>query len=246
MQQFKRQFMKIFFCAVFSMGVLMAMAQNSISVTNTFSQYVQNTNKDYTGTSKSMISFATKQETEGSPYLFNDWAKGTVFLKNNEVLAEADYVLNFDKTRNLLLLKSSGQNVIEVDMDAIAGFQLQNASGTYSLLAIPQIGKGYFVELYKGSAFSLYKTLNTKFFKSDYVNKGLYETGYKYDRYVDENKYYISAKEGTVYPVGNTKKELKKLVEALPAAKKFLEKSEISTTDTEADLISLTTFLNQQ
>ena len=238
--------MKFFFCAFFSIGLLMAKAQNSISVTNTFSQYVQNTNKDYTGTSKSMISFATKQETEGSPYLFNDWAKGTVFLKNNDALAEADYVLNFDKTRNLLLLKSSGQNVIEVDMDAIAGFQLQNATSTYSLFAIPEIGKGYFAELYKGSAFSLYKTLNTKFFKSDYVNKGLYETGYKYDRYVDENKYYIRAKGGTVYAVGSTKKELKKLEEALPAVKKFLQNNEISSTETEADLISLTKFLDQQ
>lgn len=225
-------------------------AQTSISISQTFRQFTEQgiTNRDMTKSSRPMIAYNEKQETEGSPYLLGAWAKGTVLLKNNTTLSEPTYILNFDKSKNILLMKMSAQQVLEVDMSQVAGFTLEHGTDTFSLINFPEGSPTYVLEMYKDSVYSLCKSLNTKFVKSDYVNKGLYETGYKYDRYVDENTYYIRQKEGSYFTIkGTNKADLKKVADVLPSVKTYLKEAKLPKEGTNADafFIALTRYLNR-
>lgn len=230
-----------FLMFVFITGISHAQV-NTQSITQTFREYV---GSGISGsTTGYLTSFTILQETEGSPYLLKNWAKGKIYLKNNSEYTEPTYSLNFNKEKKVLVMKVSESTILEIDMKEITGFDLDDNLQTPHFVYLPDNKPGYFVELHKDSLFSLYKTIDTKFYKSDYVNKGLYETGYKYNRYVDESKYYIKSKDGKMFIIeGMTKKDLKKLSDQLPAAKDFLAKKNLPV-DTEAFLIDLTIFLN--
>ena len=225
-------------------------AQTNISMTQTFQQYISEgiTSRDVTKSSRSMVSFNQKQETEGSAYLLNNWSKGSVFLKNKATLSEPSDVLNFDKTKNILIMKISADEVLEVDMAKIEGFTLEDNGHKYTLLHLLENDPSYFLEVYKDSAFSLYKSLNTKFYKSDYVNKGLYETGYKYDRYVDENGYFIKDKNGNVSRFKDVNKsEINDFANEHPVVKEFMKKNKLPKQDENKDsfMTNLTIVLNK-
>ena len=231
--------------------VCFSQAQTSISMSQTFKQFAEQgvTKFDMTKSARPMISYNEKQDAEGSPYLFDAWAKGTVLLKDNTTLSETTYILNFDKTRNTLLMKVDAQRVLEVDMSQIAGFTLIHDMDTLSLISFPENSQMYLLQLYKDSLYSLYKTLNTKFLKSDYVNKGLYETGYKYDRYVDENTYYIMQKDGRYFTVNAANKaELRKIADVFPSIKAYFKEHSLPKEKANNDtfFINLTRYLNKK
>jgi hypothetical protein len=242
--------MKYILASILLSVSLLSYAQNSISTTQTFRDYINAgvTSRDFTKSSRSMVSFNEKQETEGTPYLLNNWGKGNIFFKDNTVLPEPSYILNFDKTNNRLIMKISDDKVLEIDMGRIEGFSLEDNTNKYMLLHLSKEDPNYLVQVYKDSLFSLYRSLNTKFYKSNYENKGLYESGYKYDRYVDENNYFIQQKDGSIFLFKDVNKaEMNKIILAYPSVKEFLKKNKLPQKDENKDafLTSLTIFLNK-
>ncbi|ANE52629.1 hypothetical protein [Flavisolibacter tropicus] len=214
----------------------------NISITQSFSEYAKN--PAAINASNRMIAFSQKENTQGSPYLVNGWAKGSIVLRNS-TMEEPTFVLNYDKVKENLIVKLNDQNVLDVDMGEIVSFMLNDsANRTYKFVKLPGDHKKYLEELYKGNAYSLYKEVNTKFYKSDYENKGLYEKGYKYDRYEDEFIYYIADKKNNLRAINNfSKKAIKRLSETLPISKELLEEYK-PTADKEDFLIRLTKELN--
>ena len=185
----------------------------------------------------------TKENTQGSPYLLAHWAKGQITLNNNEVAGDSGKVLNYDKLKHALVLKVEEKGALLVNMQPIKSFTLEDTSVTYNFVKVPEISGDYVMQLYGNSGYALYKLVKTKFYKSDYENAGLYEKGYKYDRYEDEATYFI--KDGTgkyinLHSAG--KSDLKRLAASVPEVNKFLQQQKIPE-DMDQYLVKLVSFL---
>lgn len=185
------------------------------------------------------------QETQGSRFFLKGWARGIVLFKNNSVHSSS-YVLNYDKIGDGLIQKADATRFFEVDMSSIQSFSLiDSAEKEYNFLRLTGSSSNFILEVYKDSLYSLYKRMNTKFYRADYENKGLYEKGYKYDRYEDEIIYYIKDNKGKLTEISNlNKKGFRELLEVFPKAKEFISENRI-TSDKESYLINLTKYLNK-
>jgi len=214
---------------------------NSISVGESFKQFANNAGN----ISNSLATFTLKEDTEGSPYLMKSWAEGQVVLKTKQVFTEPENLMNYDKVNNRIILKISDTKIVDVNMEQIESFILFDSSTSFKFRAIPEKSGEFFIELYRDSSFTLYKTIETRFYRADYTNKGLYESGHKFDRYVDNYTYYIKPSNGTLVTVKNlTKKGLKQLSEAIPQARTFID-SNNPESDTDAYLTKLTMSLSK-
>ena len=192
------------------------------------------------------VIFSAKEDTHGSPYLFSNWANGKIILKNQQSFQDSSSSLNYDKVQHQLLMKLPENQVSMIKMDDIESFFLNDNSSSYFFVHIPEISPDYLVELYKGPRFSLYKSIETNFFKSDYQNKGLYESGYKYDRYVDHSNYFVLDNSKKVYNIQDGRKsELKALTDEIPEVKKYLKRGN-DKSDLDFYLTNLVVFLNTE
>lgn len=233
--------MKLILIALLFLNIKIAAQTTSVGIQETFKNYVGATQGNGNG---SMISLKIKEETEGSPYLISGWTTGVVHLKNGTVLSEPTKSLNYNKMENQLLVNLGDKKVLSLDMKDIDLFSLKADSVDYNFEKITSINAPFAITIYKDSVYSLYQVISTKFFASDYENKGLYEKGYKYDRYVDTKNYYIVLKDGVSYDIhSGSKKDLKKLGDKIPGLNDFLSKK--SNLSGEDYLKNLVQFINK-
>jgi hypothetical protein len=136
--------------------------------------------------------FTHTDATQGSPYLFANWAKGYVVNTNGVTIANDSYFFNFDKLSQNLLMTQDKKNTIEVDKAMIQSFYL-NTEGKEHGFEKRIIGNDQKLlqVLSKGTKYTLYKTTITKLERANYVNTGLTESGHNYDLYIDKPAYYI-------------------------------------------------------
>lgn len=212
------------------------------SLTRNFNEYL-NFNDDYKN--GMVVVVPVKENTQGSPYLFKNWAKGEVILDNNQRLQEPDYSLNYDKMLHKLILKLPGNKILFINMKYVSCFILTDSISSYTLLKIP-LSTNYLMQLYRGSQYSLYKSTDTNFYPADYENNGISEKGFKYDRYVDKVYYYLidSLKKGYNIRSGD-KSDLKKLQILLPLSKDYFKENPRGK-NLEDYLVNLTIFLNNK
>jgi len=239
--------MKNIFFLLFLCGPTLLFGQSStpsISLQQSFSKFVQVANSPaYTGAS--MMAFSVKENTEGNPYFFNNWGSGRVYLSSKEAFNEPSDVLNFDKTNQALLLKISEKEVIEVNMNEIDSFYIIDSGKVYHFVKFTT-EPVYALQLYRDSAYSAFKVVSTKFYKADYVNKGLYESGYRYDRYLDKKTYYLKDSRGeNISLEKGEKKDLKKLAAKIPAINDFI-KLNLNADDKDVYVTSLAKYLNSR
>jgi hypothetical protein len=193
---------------------------NSVSISNTFSNFANSAGKG------SMVQLQINEETEGSPFLVKGWASGKVFLKNGSVLNEPAAVLNFNKMDEDIIVKQGPGSIMTVNMGEIVSFSLSDSGKEYHFVRLPEYKNKFYNELYSDSAYSIYSKVQTTFYKADYVNKGLTESGHKYDRYEDKTYYLLKVNKQNQYIDLNelAKKDLRKLEELNPALKDFIKK----------------------
>ena len=219
---------------------------NPITVGQSFRQYATTTNNTNSNNyNNSLIVFTPKEDTEGSPYLFKDWAKGTVVLITKQKFVEPSFVLNYDKMTGKLVMKIDAQKIVEIEMEQIESFILEDSTSSYSFSTLKQTPSKFLIRLHSDSTLSFYKRIETRFYKSDYVNKGLYESGYKYDRYVDDVFYYFTRQDKTVVLHQVNKSEMKKLAELYPAVQEFIKTKGLpEQSNREAFLLDLAAFIS--
>ena len=184
-------------------------AQSDIS-----SQIVENTFQDFVAAQTTHIysgsflpELKRRPELIGNRYLFSKWVTGMVIDTAGKMVSNPDYLFNYDKITRSLLLTKDKATVFEVRTDFVKSFELDDDSVRLTFESLTLINNGNFVEqLVKGDRYSLYKSIRTRFVKSDYYSDGLTETGSPDDQYVDEFGYYI------IFPGNNSYKkvELKK------------------------------------
>jgi len=96
----------------------------------------------------------------------------------------------------------------------------------YEFAKVPLISQQNFqlVLVKPGKKYALYKTINTKFVKANYVSDGLTERGNNYDEYVDEEVYFVVRNDNTLRTVQLKKKIIKTIFfEEADAVNKFLQ-----------------------
>jgi hypothetical protein len=140
-----------------------------------------------------------KEDTRGSRYLLNRFAKGIIVDQNNNLITDSTNLLNYDKIDGKLMIAQDGGNYLEVDKDKVIAFAFKTYDSTYVFLQVPMLSKtSYFLLVANGPKYSVYKSVKTKFVKDTYVSNGLTESGNPYDEYVDNQVYYwINQKDST-------------------------------------------------
>jgi len=163
-----------------------------------------------------------KEDTRGSRYLLNRFAKGIIVDQNNNLITDSTNLLNYDKIDGKLMIAQEGAKYLEVDKDKVIAFAFKTYDSTYVFLQVPMLSKtSYFLLVANGQKYSVYKSVKTKFIKDTYVSNGLTESGNPFDEYVDNQVYYwINQKDSTAGILELKKKSIK---EAFPAEKEKTE-----------------------
>ncbi|MEP6676190.1 MAG: hypothetical protein ABJA78_13595 [Ferruginibacter sp.] len=200
------------------------------SLQQTFKAYTQTAFNDVTGSTGSRMSTLTINEsTQGSAYLFGNWTSGKVTLNDGTVYLQSDSSLNFNKEKQQLTLKLSPIQGFDINSNSIRSFELSQNGHPYKFVYFQSKSSDCFIEIFLDSSYGVYKTVHTKFYKADYENKGLYETGHKYDRYEDEVNYYIRTHAGNLIAINNvSKKKLKSLSSELPGIEEAVKNTTAS------------------
>ena len=192
-KKLKRSIVIFLACIIYS-GVF---SQASTRLANTngsfgdFGQYgMQSLTSGY-----NINSFNSPENTKGRRYFFDEWVRGSVVTTSGKKINSEDLYFNFDKVNNSLIVSKDKKEVIDVNSDSIKEIHFTNKGMTYDFVKEEKIAPQHFAEqLQKNDLLSLYKTINTKFVKSNYTTNGLSESGNPYDEYVDAPTYFICYK----------------------------------------------------
>ncbi len=136
--------------------------------------------------------FNSPENTKGRRYFFDQWVKGKVIVNDGKEIGNEEYLFNFDKVTNNLLVTQDKKTVIEVNKESIKEIHLREDGKDYVFAKVDKISTYRFVEVMeKNDKLSLYKTINTHLVKADYTTNGLTESGNPYDEYIDLPVYVI-------------------------------------------------------
>lgn len=167
-----------------------------------------------------------KGNLHGSRYLFEDFVHGFLINESDELIYNPAYLFDYDKIGGVLLITQDKNSVSEANVDRTKSFTLySNTDGRFVFERVPAIDKAHYSQvLASGKKYNIYKTISTRFVKSDYVNNGITTHGNDYDEYVDDYVYYVLDVQGGQLQKFNPKKRALKTIFAKDADKlnKFL------------------------
>jgi hypothetical protein len=165
-----------------------------------------------------------KEEMRGSRYLLPYAVHGVAVDQNDNIIRDSSYFFNYDKVEGKLMLTRDGLKFLTVDKDKIHAFGFRSKDSSFVFLNIPLINSGdYFLVVALGEHFGIYKTLSSRFKRSNYVSNGMVETGKNYDEYLDLSNYYlIDISKNKYFPFELKKKSLMEIMKDQPAGKQFL------------------------
>jgi len=131
---------------------------------------------------------------KGTPYLFNEWKQGNIYLNDNTYINGVNIKYNIYTDDVLYLHSKSGDSLI-IDRSLINSFEISDDNSN-NLVLFEEISlrpnkndKSTFVKvIYDDKTKFIIKYTKT-FIKADY--KGAYSAGRKYDEYIDDYQYYI-------------------------------------------------------
>jgi len=155
--------------------------------------------------------FSSKEEAQGSKYLFHDWVSGFIVTANSNTIKNDSSRFNYNKMSGNLIMTQDGKTAIEFDHAQIRAFTLYNTGTEYSFEDVSSISTNAFCQVIaKGNKYAVYKLTTTKFVKSNYHTDGMTSTGNPYDEYIDEHKYYLLTPDENKFELPKlTKKSIK-------------------------------------
>ncbi len=126
---------------------------------------------------------------KGTPYLFDDWKQGNIYLNDNTYINDVNIKYNIYTDDVLYLNSTSGDSLI-IDRSVIKSFEI-NDDNSGNMLLFREISlradkkeRNTFIKvIYEDKSKFIVKYTKT-FIKADY--KGAYSAGRKYDEYVDD------------------------------------------------------------
>ncbi len=185
-----------------------------------------------------------KEGTVGYPYVMTDWSAGTVMFNGQEI-KETSKTLNFDKIKGVLLYKKDENTVLEIEMNKVQSFVLNDPFGAQTFINGTAFGEtGFLKEVFTSNDYHLYKATKCTFKPANFKSSGVFTTGNDYDEYVDENRYVIITPKNEITKLETlNNKEMKNLAAEFPEAASFI-KSNMGTSNKEVFLTQLVTTLS--
>ena len=156
----------------------------------------------------------TKEGTTGSRCFLGNWLKGRVTASDGTVVENDSVLYYYDKISHDLYYTYDKKLTMKVESRNVGSFTLQEGNKSHHFKRLDLIEPGVFFEalVEEASKCSLYKLTVTKFKKADYMNHGLYESGSRFDQYIDNFKYYVVLPGGEQYrQVSFKRKSLKEV-----------------------------------
>ena len=170
-------------------------------------------------------SFHYKEATKGSQYLFSDWKRGKAINAEGKLVDEPGLSFNYDKMHHGLYMTKDKKTSYIIDLHNVKEIMIDDNGNQLEFVHLPQVNEEslLLVLIKNPTKYSLYKSLTTKFIKSNYVTTGLTETGHNYDEYLDEPIYYLYTLKGTFEKIPSWKKGLKGYFDGNKTAEAFLK-----------------------
>lgn len=179
------------------------------------------------------------QGIKGTPYLFEEWVPGEVFMKNKQTITIKEFNYNC-YTNEVAYLDPSSKAVMLINKNNIEQFYMLSGADTlvFFQVQLEENAIPIFAQvLYKGES-TLYRVYEKEFVKADY--EGVYSAGRKYDEFDDNSDLYLSKPDDAI--PGKVKKSKKQILAAFPEAEKELSaymKAEKLNLKQEEDLVKL-------
>jgi hypothetical protein len=192
----------------------------------------------------SAMTFLPRENTQGTPYLFEQWASMVLdSMENKKVRQSMIYNANLDLQKQQIVIKVSESKGYVPDMKNVQTFHFKIADTIYQYVSQLIDGKEKFMQLLTAKDYSLLKETYIEFRRADYVNNGISERGNKFDQYIKKYNYYLRSND----QVKKVALKEKDFLKALPAEKSkdaasWLKNNAKSFDETTA--IQLLTYLN--
>lgn len=168
--------------------------------------------------------FNKKDDTKGSQYLFPDFVPGIAVNGRGQLVEKQGLLFNYDKLKHDLYMMDNKKAFYLLNISDVKSLTLMDSLKQLQFENIPIDKAGLAMVLVKDpNKFSLYKTLNTKFVPSNFVNSGLFQSGHNYDEFVDEPVYFILSPTGTYDQVQLKRNAINKFFSQNKKAQAFIK-----------------------
>lgn len=189
----------------------------------------------------------TPGETRGSYYLFDNWAPGTVAMRNGEKVQDIFLKYNFQNhsldikiDSAYYVLPSADTQHFTIYDDEQNEFRRFVAAQDYQLEDTPLVGV---LEVLYEDRLSLMSRTAPKLIEANY--KGALSGGTKNDKITKEQEYFL-ADRGKLVPLPTKKKDAIEVLKAYdPAVERFMKKERLKPKHQE-DLVLIVEHLNQE
>ena len=179
------------------------------------------------------------QGIKGTPYVFEDWLPGEVFMKNKQrfIIKELNYNCHANE---VAYLDPSSRAVMLINKYGIELFLMKSGADTlvFVQLQLQEDEIPVFAKLlYQGES-TLYRVYEKEFIEASY--KGAYSADRRYDEFIDKSSFYFSGPDDA-FPA-KLKQSKKQVLAAFPGAEDKLSaymKAEKLDLKHEEDLVRL-------
>ncbi|WP_017259407.1 hypothetical protein [Pedobacter arcticus] len=161
-----------------------------------------------------------KESTKGARFFLSKWLKGTVTAIDGTLVKNDSVLYYFDKISYNLYYTYDHKRTMKVENKNIRSFILQDGNINHSFKRMELIKPIVFFEtlVENTTKYSLYKETATEYKKADYMNHGMYESGNRFDQYIDNFRYYIVLPGEKAYkPISFKKKSLEEVFDGSDA-----------------------------
>lgn len=193
------------------LGLLVASVSMAQSISNT-DGYERNENLRELGSTDGTGNVRTfdnrYQGVKGSPYVFEEWFPGEVYLNNKQKVVIND--LNYNCFDNEIAYKDPATEAIRlINRYMVDFFQLDIGDENLSFVPVKlEDGEdAVFAELLYDFSSKVYKVYRKEFLKANY--EGGYSADRKYDEFVDKSDLFVLKKgDDTIYKIKKSKKHI--------------------------------------
>jgi hypothetical protein len=192
-------------------------------------------------------------ELRGSPFIYDNYEKGNIIV-DDSLQAQIDFKIKFNAEDNEIWFLNEKNQEMTLTDPRITGFDIILSKDTHSFkkILLPDVKTNpkRFVEvLFEGTNFALLKLTEKQFEAANLVDKGLVQTGRKYDAYLTSVSYYIYTAKKVYKKIALRKNDIYKVNSELveknrEAINKFCKEQQIANPLEEIDAIELVEYLD--
>jgi hypothetical protein len=183
------------------------------------------------GSANSISRFDLRYEGQrGTPYFIPQWIKGEMEFADGRMFKDTPLKYN-SYSKELMMIRPGGDSLIIYPYQ-VKNFAITDATSTFQFKRFPNVSTTeknisrdtYFLVLYEGKT-SLLKLVSKTIRKADF--KDPYSNGIRYDKFEDNNSYYILKADNSLSKVKMNKKSLLSTLEDKQGLPDFLKRENI-------------------